>query len=92
MRRPVTTVLTYCVPYVDPARIWFFPVLGLAAPGIYVASVVLMLYWVIRWRKVRALVMLAVVVAGLFKVSLFWRPETAAVMTGRPFTTAGRSG
>lgn len=71
----VTTVLTYCVPYVDPARIWFFPVLGLAAPGIYVASVVLMLYWVIRWRKVRALVMLAVVVAGLFKVSLFWRPE-----------------
>lgn len=71
----VTTVLTYCVPYVDPARVWFFPVLGLAAPGIYVASVVLMLYWVIRWRKVRALVMLAVVVAGLFKVSLFWRPE-----------------
>ena len=71
----VTMLLTYLVPYVDPARVWFFPVLGLAAPGIYVASVVLMLYWVIRWRTVRALVMLAIVVAGLFKVSLFWRPE-----------------
>ena len=46
----VTMLLTYLVPYVDPARVWFFPVLGLAAPGIYVASVVLMLYWVIRWR------------------------------------------
>ena len=71
----VVTVLTYCVPYVDPAQVWFFPVLGLAAPGIYVASVVLMLYWVIRWRRVRAAVMLVIVVAGLFKVSLFWRPE-----------------
>ena len=71
----VTTVVTYFVPYVEPGRVWFFPVLGLAAPGIYVASVVLMLYWVIRWRKVRALVMLAIVVAGLFRVSLFWRPD-----------------
>ena len=71
----VATVLTYLVPYVDPGRVWFFPVLGLAAPGIYVASVVLMLYWVIRWRRVRAVVMLVIVVAGLFKVSLFWRPE-----------------
>ena len=71
----VTMVLTYFVPYVDPGRVWFFPVLGLAAPAVYVASVVLTLYWIIRWRWVRAGVMLAIVVAGLFKVSLFWRPE-----------------
>ena len=71
----VTMVLTYFVPYVDPGRVWFFPVLGLAAPAVYVASVVLTLYWIIRWRWGRAGVMLAIVVAGLFKVSLFWRPE-----------------
>ena len=71
----VTMVLTYFVPYVNPGRVWFFPVLGLAAPAVYVASVVLTLYWIIRWRWVRAGVMLAIVVAGLFKVSLFWRPE-----------------
>ncbi len=71
----VTMVLTYFVPYVDPGSVWFLPVLGLAAPAVYVASVVLMLYWIIRWRWVRAGVMLVIVVAGLFKVSLFWRPE-----------------
>ena len=67
--------LTYLVPYVNPGKVWFFPVLGLAAPGIYVAAVVLMLYWIIRWRWLRAGVMLALVVVGLFEVSLFWRPE-----------------
>ena len=71
----VTMVLTYFVPYVNPGSVWFLPVLGLAAPAVYVASVVLMLYWIIRWRWVRAGVMLVIVVAGLFKVSLFWRPE-----------------
>lgn len=67
--------LTYAVPYFNPATVWFFPVLGLAAPGIYVAAVVLMLYWIIRWRWLRAGTMMALVVVGLFKVSLFWRPE-----------------
>lgn len=71
----VTMALTYFVPFVNPARVWFFPVLGLAAPAVYVATVVLALYWIIRWRWVRAGVMLSLVVAGLFQVSLFWRPE-----------------
>lgn len=67
--------LTYFVPWVNPGRVWFFPVLGLAAPATYVASVILMLYWIIRWRWVRAGAMLLVVAAGLFSVSLFWRPD-----------------
>lgn len=71
----VTMIVTYFVPYVNPSRLWFFPVLGLIAPGVYVAAVVLALYWIIRWRLKRAGFMLAVVAAGLFQVSLFWRPE-----------------
>lgn len=70
-----TMVVTYFVPYLDPSGAWFFPLLGLAAPAVYVATVVLALYWIIRWRWVRAGAMLAVVVAGMFKVSLFYRPE-----------------
>ena len=64
-----TMAVTYFVPYVNPAEVWFFPLLGLAAPAIYVATVILALYWVIRWR------LLALVVIGLFKVSLFYKPE-----------------
>ncbi len=71
----ITMLLTYFVPYVNPARVWFFPVLGLAAPITYVASVILMLYWIIRWRWLRAGTMILIVVIGLFKVSLFWRPD-----------------
>lgn len=68
-------VMTYFVPYVNPGRVWFLPVLGLAAPAVYVATVLLMLYWIIRWRRAAALTMLAIVFVGLFSVSLFWRPE-----------------
>ena len=71
----VTLLLTYLVPYVNPSRVWFFPVLGLAAPITYVAGFLLMLYWIIRWRWLRAGVMIFIVVIGCFKVSLFWRPE-----------------
>ena len=67
--------ITYLVPYVNPGRIWFLPVLGLAAPAVYVASVILMLYWIIRWRWIQAGIMLVLVVLGLGRVSLFWRPE-----------------
>ena len=71
----VTMLLTYLVPCVNPSRVWFFPVLGLAAPATYVASVILMLYWIIRWRWLRAGTMLLVVALGFFKVTLFWRPD-----------------
>ena len=60
-----TMAVTYFVPYVNPAGVWFFPLLGLAAPAIYVATVILALYWVIRWRLLRAGTMLALVVIGL---------------------------
>ena len=71
----VVLALTLLVPYVDPARVWFFPLLGLAAPAIYVAGFMLMLYWIIRWRRWRAAMLAVLVVLGLFKVPLFWRPE-----------------
>lgn len=71
----VVMAVTFFVPYVNPSHVWFFPVLGLAAPAIYVSTVILALYWIIRWRLVRAGVMLALVVVGFFKVPLFYKPE-----------------
>lgn len=70
-----TMSLTLIVPYVNPGSVWFFPILGLAAPAVYGVTVVLALYWLVRWRVVRAAVMLLLVVLGLFKVSLFYKPE-----------------
>lgn len=71
----VLLAATYLVPHINPGRIWFLPVLGLAAPAVYVASVVLMLYWIIRWRWVQAGIMLVLAALGFGQISLFWRPE-----------------
>ncbi len=67
--------VVFIVPYVDPARLWFLPLLGLAAPAIYVAAVVLALYWIIRWRWGWAGLMLAFLLVGLFWMPLFWKPR-----------------
>ncbi len=70
----IVMMLVYLVPYVHPASLWFLPMLGLAAPAVYLLTVVLALYWVIRWRLRRSLFMGVLVLFGLFSVSLFWRP------------------
>ncbi len=71
----LATLLVYLVPYIHPARIWFLPVMGLTAPALFLLTLVMALYWVIRWRLRRSAFMLAVVLVGLFSVSLYWRPE-----------------
>ena len=68
-------LLTLAVPYVQPARIFFFPLLGLAAPVLYVATVLLTLYWIIRWRWIRACLLLGLLLLGSFNVPLFYRME-----------------
>ncbi len=70
----VTVPVVCVVPYVEPARMGIFPVVALAAPALYVATGLLALYWMIRWRWRRAGCMLLLVVAGCFKMSLFWKP------------------
>ena len=71
----LATIITLFVPYVHPEKLGFFPVLGLLAPGVYILTVILTLYWIIRWRWVRAGFMLFLAVLGFFHVSLFYRPE-----------------
>lgn len=72
----VLQVIVGLVPLIDPAYMWAFPMLGLVAPAIYLATVVLMLYWIVRWRLLRAAVLALPVLIGLFSVSLFWRFES----------------
>lgn len=52
-----------------------FPVLGLVAPAVYVFTLLITLYWIIRWRWRIALPLVVLLLAGLFKVPLFLKPE-----------------
>ena len=83
------TVLTFAAPYVNPASCWIFSILGLAAPVIYLLTVLLALYWIVRWRWGWASVMLVLVVVGLFKVSLFYKPEFRRVYDDTPVNGRG---
>lgn len=67
-------MLSYLAPHVDPRRAAWFAFLGLAAPFLYVADVVLALYWTMRWKPV-ALLLLFAALLGLGHVSKFFRPE-----------------
>jgi len=78
-------ILTFLVPWIDPGRVWFLPLVGLAAPVTYVATVVLALWWVIRWRLLRASLMMALVVGGLFRLSLYYKPAIRRVYDNETF-------
>ncbi len=72
----VLMILVLLVPHIDPVYMWALPMLGLVAPAVYLLTLLLCLYWVIRWRLKRALILLIMVVIGAFSVSLFWRPKS----------------
>ena len=71
----IAGLLTLLVPHISPEHLWIFTSLGLVAPVIYVATLILMLYWIIRWHWVRAGTMVGLAVLGFFSFSLFYRPE-----------------
>ena len=84
----VLMTIALIVPRIHPGHAWVLPMTGLVAPAIYVLTVLLLLYWVLRWRLNRAAAMLLFVLLGLGSVTLFWRPR---VQRDYPVSSYGRS-
>ena len=59
--------------YISPEKSGILSILSLGAPIIYLLDLVVMFYWIVRWRWLRALVMVAIVVVGLFYVSRYYK-------------------
>lgn len=72
-------ILVLFVPRLDPREWGEVSTLGLVAPFIYAAQTALTLYWIMRWRKLLALMMLLISLFGLFNLSLFYRVEMRRV-------------
>ena len=79
-------MLSYLAPHVDPRRAAWFAFLGLAAPFLYVADVVLALYWTMRWRPVALLLLFAALldVPGLFVCFLGFSISLSTNSSTRP--------
>lgn len=71
-------LLSYLAPHVDPGAVLWFAFLGMAAPFLWVADIVLMLYWVLRWKPV-AVVLAVAALAGAGHVTKFYRPSPGRV-------------
>ncbi len=69
--------LTLVTSYYDPSKSWIFPVMGLITPAIYVATLLLALYWIIRWKLVYASLLLLPLLIGLPSVSKYYKLETS---------------
>ena len=70
----VALLFSYFAPLVNPNRILWFAFLGLVAPFLYVGNVLLMLYWILRWRRI-AFVPIVLTLIGLLHVGKYFRPQ-----------------
>lgn len=68
-------ILTLLVPYIAPSRLGVLPILALTAQWVFVVAVVVMLYWILRWRWLRATTMILVVFVGLFYADRYFKVE-----------------
>lgn len=71
----VVLLTALVVSRIDPEYTWALPMLGLIAPWLYLLTLIMALYWVVRWRLKRAALMGFALLFGLFSVSLYWRPD-----------------
>ncbi len=65
--------LSWMARWIHPSSYGFMSAAGLFAPVLWVANFVSLLYWVIRWRR-GVYLPLVVFVAGLWGMTLFFRP------------------
>ena len=68
-----STVATIVCQYISPEKSGVLSVVALGAPIIYLLDIVVMFYWVVRWRWYRALIMIAIVVLGLCYLSRYYK-------------------
>ncbi len=61
--------------YITPAKSGILSVIALGAPIIYLLDIVVMFYWIVRWRWYRATTMIVVVILGLFYLSRYYKIE-----------------
>ena len=63
-------------PYAHPAKMSIFAIVGLLTPIIYLTTLLLALFWIIRWKWRYALMMLVPLVATTPRIMLYVRLDT----------------
>ena len=67
------SVTTIICQYITPEKSGLLSIFALGAPIVYLLDIVVMFYWIIRWKWGRAIAMIAIVVLGLFYLSRYYK-------------------
>jgi endonuclease/exonuclease/phosphatase family metal-dependent hydrolase len=70
----VTILLSWAARWINPATYGAMVALGLVMPLLFIANLLCLLYWIIRW-KIVALAPLAIVLIFLWGVNLYFKPH-----------------
>ena len=67
------TVTAIICQYISPERSGALSTISLGAPIIYLADIVVMFYWVVRWRWYRATIMMVTLLLGFCYLSRYYK-------------------
>lgn len=70
----IAMLLSFTAQWIHPEKAGLLPVLCLVIPVLYIAEIVLLLYWIIRWKKI-AILPLFIITIGLFGIGGFFRMD-----------------
>lgn len=69
----VAFVVALLVPVISPEKTGWISTVGLIAPYIYAAQLLMTLYWIVRWRMAMMIPMVLLACFAIFNMSLFYR-------------------
>ncbi len=57
-------LLSYLSVYVNPNKVWFLALIGLSYPFLLVANLLFLIYWIIRWKRLFLIPLLAILLGA----------------------------
>ncbi len=67
----ISLLLSYFAPYANPKTFWLFSFFGLAYPYLLLINILFLLYWIIRWKKLYWLSLIAILIGWNNMKNLF---------------------
>ncbi|MBI4930821.1 MAG: endonuclease/exonuclease/phosphatase family protein [Bacteroidetes bacterium] len=67
----LSLLLSYFAPYANPKPFWLFAFFGLAYPWLLIVNVLFLIWWIIRWKKLYWLSLIAILIGWNDMKNLF---------------------
>ena len=80
----VSLLLTYLSVYINPEKYWFFALIGLCYPFILIINLFFLFYWIVRWKRLILIPLLAIVLGASHLSNFIQLPFGKRVEESKP--------